>query len=376
MILWVLFGGLWFSSNDAPAVAATEVSLLSAAEFDALVAAAPTTPKPAEKPALPEVTPPAPVEPTLDAVEPQPKSTEDPVPAAKPPEPQAEPTPEAAPDTTELAEVPAPDVAVEPEQITPQVAPEDPVALPNPTPPADPLAAPRVAPVPVQAPDPTVQIDDQTVAAVTPDAAPDAPVVTEEKPATAQQEAGTVIQTEATEKPPEVPALAPASSARPNSRPTRTAAAEVASEATTPAADPAAEAIAAALAEAAATPADDGTTDGGNTAPQGPPMTSGEKDGLRVAIQKCWNVGALSSEAIRMTVSVSVSLGRDGRPDVGSIQMLDFQGGSEGAARQAYEAARRAIVRCGNDGFQLPEEKYEEWKQLRLNFDSSGMVLR
>ena len=380
VILWVLFGGLWFSSDNVPAVAATQVSLLSAAQFDALVAAAPTTPKPAEKPALPEVTPPAPVEPTLDAVEPQPKPTEDPVPAAKPPEPQVEPAPEAAPDTTELAAVPAPDVAVEPEQITPQVAPEDPVALPTPTPPTKPLAAPRVAPVPVQAPDPTVQIDDQTVAAVTPDAAPDAPVVTEEKPATAQQEAGTVIQTEATEKPPEVPVLAPASSARPKSRPTRTAAAKPAPDVTAPAADPAADpnadAIAAALAEAAATPADDGTTDGGNTAPQGPPMTSGEKDGLRVAIQKCWNVGALSSEAIRMTVSVSVSLGRDGRPDIGSIQMVDFQGGSEGAARQAYEAARRAIVRCGNDGFQLPEDKYEEWKQLRLNFDSSGMVLR
>jgi hypothetical protein len=383
VILWVLFGGILFSPKDAPEMAATDVSLLSEAEFDALVEAAAKTPEPAEQPALPEVTPPAPVQPELDAVEPQPAPTEDTAPAQEAPAPQEEPVQEAAPDTTELAAIPAPDVAEAPDQTTPQVAPEDPLALPSPTPPTPPRPAPRVAPLAVEAPDPEVAIAEEDVAAVAPDATPDAPVVAEEQPATAQEEAGTVLETEATETPPETPVLAPSSSARPKSRPTRTAAAEPAPDvsepvaeaaAEEPAVDPEAAAIAAAVAEANA--ADNGVEEGGNTAPQGPPMTSGEKDGLRVAIQKCWNVGALSSEAMRMTVSVSVSMSRDGRPDVASIQMVDFSGGSEAAAKQAYEAARRAIVRCGNDGFQLPEEKYEEWKELRLNFDSSGMVLR
>ncbi len=377
MILWVLFGGLWFSKNDAPAVAATEVSLLSAAEFDALVAAAPTTPKPAEKPALPEVTPPAPVEPVLDAAEPQPKPTEDPKPAQDAPTPQVEPVPEAAPDTTELAAVPAPDVAEAPDQTPPPVAPEDPVALPNPAPPADPLAAPRVAPVPVEAPDPTVQIDDQTVAAVTPDAAPDAPVVTEEKPATAQEEAGTVIQTEATENPPEVPALAPASSARPKSRPTRTAAAEPAPDVSEPAAatDPAAEAIAAALAEAAVTPADDGVADGGNTAPQGPPMTSGEKDGLRVAVSACWIVDT-GSQSADVTVTIGLSMNQDGTVVPGSLELVGATGGSSDAQRSAFEKARRAILRCEKGGYPLPQDKYEQWKDIEMVFNPDGMRLR
>ena len=379
VVLWVLFGGLWFSPQDAPAMAATEVSLLSAAEFDALVAAAPTTPTPAEKPALPEVTPPAPIEPTLDTVEPQPKPIEDPVPAAKPPEPQVEPAPEAAPDTTELAAIAAPDVAVEPEQQTPQVAPEDPVALPSPTPPTKPLAAPRVAPLPVEAPDPTVQIDDQTVAAVTPDAAPDAPVVTEEKPATAQEEAGTVIETEATEKPPEVPVLAPASSARPKSRPTRTAAAEAAPEVTEPAAEPAtdpeADAIAAALAEAAATPADDGVADGGNTAPQGPPMTSGEKDGLRVAVSACWIVDT-GSQSADVTVTIGLSMNQDGSVVAGSLELIGAEGGSADAQRSAFEKARRAILRCEKGGYPLPQDKYEQWKDIVMVFNPDGMRLR
>ena len=379
VILYVLFGGLWFSPSDAPAMAATEVSLLSAAEFDALVAAAPTTPTPAEKPALPEVTPPAPVEPALDAVEPQPKPTEDPAPAQEAPPAQVEPAPEAAPDTTELAAVPAPDVAEAPDQTAPDVAPEDPVALPSPTPPTKPLAAPRVAPVPVQAPDPTVQIDDQTVAAVTPDAAPDAPVVTEEKPATAQEEAGTVIETEATEKPPEVPVLAPASSARPKSRPMRTAAAkpepEVSAPAADPASDPAAEAIAAALAEAAATPADDGTTDGGNTAPQGPPMTSGEKDGLRVAVSACWIVDT-GSQSADVTVTIGVSMSQDGTVVPGSLELIEAIGGSEDAQRSAFEKARRAILRCEKGGYPLPQDKYEQWKNIEMVFNPDGMRLR
>ena len=224
-----------------------------------------------------------------------------------------------------------------------------------------------------------MQIDDQTVAAVTPDAAPDAPVVTEEKPATAQQEAGTVIQTEATEKPPEVPVLAPASSARPKSRPTRTGAAEPATDVSAPAADPApdanAEAIAAAVAEAAATPADNGTTDGGNTAPQGPPMTSGEKDGLRVAVSACWIVDT-GSQSADVTVTIGVSMNQDGSVVPGSLELIGAEGGSADAQRSAFEKARRAILRCEKGGYPLPQDKYEQWKDIVMVFNPDGMRLR
>ena len=73
-----------------------------------------------------------------------------------------------------------------------------------------------------------------------------------------------------------------------------------------------------------------------------PPMTQGERDALRVAVQQCWNVGSLSSEALRTTVVVSVEMSQDGRPDSGSIRMVSSSGGGE-AAKQAFEAARRAI---------------------------------
>jgi hypothetical protein len=111
-------------------------------------------------------------------------------------------------------------------------------------------------------------------------------------------------------------------------------------------------------------------------APSGPPLTAGEKDALRVSVQKCWNVGALSSEALRVTVVVALSMNRDGTPDNGTIRMLSSSGGSATAAGQAYEAARRAIIRCGTSGFPLPVEKYGQWQNIEMTFDPSGMRLR
>jgi hypothetical protein len=73
---------------------------------------------------------------------------------------------------------------------------------------------------------------------------------------------------------------------------------------------------------------------------------------------------------------VNVDLDREGKPDKASINMAGFEGGSEAAAKVAYEVARRAILKCGAKGFQLPPEKYEEWKELSLNFNPDGMRMR
>ena len=56
--------------------------------------------------------------------------------------------------------------------------------------------------------------------------------------------------------------------------------------------------------------------------------------------------------------------------------MLGFDGGSEAAANQAYEAGRRAIIICGDKGFSLPPEKYEQWKDIEMVFDPKGMRLK
>jgi hypothetical protein len=87
-------------------------------------------------------------------------------------------------------------------------------------------------------------------------------------------------------------------------------------------------------------------------------------------------VGSLSTDALSTTVVVAVSMSPDGRPDTGSIRMLSFEGGAEAAAQQAYEAARRAIIRCGANGFALPPEKYDQWRDIEMVFNPERMRIR
>jgi len=65
-----------------------------------------------------------------------------------------------------------------------------------------------------------------------------------------------------------------------------------------------------------------------------------------------------------------------GFPDNESIRMTDAVGGSLVAERTAYNAARRAIVRCGMSGFDLPEEKYSQWRSIEIVFDPIKMRIK
>lgn len=64
----------------------------------------------------------------------------------------------------------------------------------------------------------------------------------------------------------------------------------------------------------------------------------------------CWNVGSMSREAARTTVTVGFNLREDGTVQPNSIRSLDP--GSSPSYRQAFEAAKRAILRCGTKGYQ------------------------
>ncbi|MEP1330989.1 energy transducer TonB [Pseudophaeobacter sp.] len=365
LVGWAAFGA-WFSSDPLP-FQVQEVAVISAEEFARLsqqiqapeVTENPSALPPPEDPTTqpqvsqrperrPEVTAPEAVTaPSIDT------------PATTLPEPQ--PEPEIA------AEIPQPPQQPDTNSpATPSIVPVQPA--PEQLRPAD-----RVAPVPVEAPEPEVTIDDL----VQPEVAPDAGAESEQEvqEATAPEAASDRIVTEANESDeatPTVPVTAPSTSVRPKTRPRRPAPSETAAE--TPAADPETNqrsAIEDALAAAIA--------GGGEVAapePSGPPLTAGEKDALRVSVSKCWNVGSLSSEALKTTVEVSVSLQQNGKIVAGSVRMVSSTGGSAGAAKQAYEAARRAIIRCGAKGFQLPSEKYGHWRDIVMTFNPEKMRIK
>ncbi len=146
---------------------------------------------------------------------------------------------------------------------------------------------------------------------------------------------------------------------------------EVADEAP-PEDDPLAAAIAGAVADAISSSPDAAPAAG---AAAGPPLSQGERDAFRVAVERCWIVDP-GSPAASVTVIVGLRMTRDAKPDTASINLLGAQGGDESAVRTAYEAARRAILRCGAEGFPLPAEKYERWAQVEMTFNPEGMRIR
>ncbi len=105
-------------------------------------------------------------------------------------------------------------------------------------------------------------------------------------------------------------------------------------------------------------------------------LTRGEKEALTLAVSNCWNVGSLSTKALQTTVVVTVPMSEDARPVIAEIRLLSYSGGSEAAARQSFEAARRAIIRCGARGFNLPIEKFEYWRNIEMTFNPEFMSIR
>ena len=357
VLIWALIGGSLFSDTEEEPFELTGVTLISAQEFDAMFETVVAMPAVVEQPVLP--TAPAP-----DVTEPTPTTPEAAAPESTPPEATPEPPVEMQPDMSALT-TPLPDTEVQSEVAALPSPPAQDVSAPPSDTPA-PSEAPRVAPQPAPAPPPEADIAPEVVTRPEPSETP-SPVP--DTPPTAPEEATTEIVTEA-----ETPAaaLAPVTSFRPPARPIRTVA-----EAPTPDSppevedrDPMADAIAAAVAEVAteAPPAP--------ATPAGPPLSAGQRDGLRLAVQQCWNVGSLSSEALQTVVTISVQMSRDGTPETGSIRMIESRGGSDAAARQAFEAARRAVIRCGASGYDLPEESYDHWRELEITFNPEEMRLR
>lgn len=105
-------------------------------------------------------------------------------------------------------------------------------------------------------------------------------------------------------------------------------------------------------------------------------LTQAQADGLRLSVQQCWNLGALSTDAMAVTVVVGLSMTPNAMPDVGSIHLISASGGSQAATAQAFEAARRAIIRCAGDGYGLPPDQFEHWRDIHITFNPEGMRIR
>lgn len=361
VIGWVLLGAGFRA--EPPPFELRGVSVVTQEEFDRISAA--------ERPPVPVTEVQTPVAPDLALTEtrtaPELSSAVDQPPEHSLPDSAVAPPPDDAPALSELA-APAPAEVVDD---APELAPpgeEMAVLIPRDI--TRPLVRPseRVAPEPIAPPDAEARIDDLRQQAPRPDESasqrPDAP-----QQDTAPEAASTEIVTEAKEQ----VALAPKASLRPVLRPgspvrsglrPRAAGVEASDRRADRAADTANAtdaAVAAALAEQPA-------------APSGPPLTQGEKDAMRLSVQKCWVVD-VGSQAANVTVTVGFTLDRDGKV-ASPVQLLASENGRGLVVETAFRAARRAVLRCQRGGYKLPIEKYDHWREIEITFNPEKMRLK
>ena len=90
-------------------------------------------------------------------------------------------------------------------------------------------------------------------------------------------------------------------------------------------------------------------------------------------IAQCWNVGSLSAAARKTEVTVAFDLSRAVKPVKDTVTLVRYRGGPQEAADEAFRAARRAILRCGSNGFERPAGSYAQWRKVEITFNPESM---
>ncbi|MEI6486005.1 MAG: hypothetical protein WCO11_07030 [Sphingomonadales bacterium] len=95
---------------------------------------------------------------------------------------------------------------------------------------------------------------------------------------------------------------------------------------------------------------------------------------IRAQVAPCWNPPTGGRDVRRMTVTVRVQYGRDGR--VIGIPVADTPTGTTAAnadyARAFAETARRAVLRC--QPLKLPAALYDLWGNVEINLNPDEMT--
>ena len=77
-------------------------------------------------------------------------------------------------------------------------------------------------------------------------------------------------------------------------------------------------------------------------------------------------------DAQELKVTLAAELGVDGQVINASIRLIEPSPAPDGRFQQAYEAGRRALIRCSP--YELPRDKYAQWRNIEVVFNPEGMV--
>lgn len=108
-------------------------------------------------------------------------------------------------------------------------------------------------------------------------------------------------------------------------------------------------------------------------------LTASDEAKMKAAVSRCWNASAIigAPNPETLIVSIDFELDRNGElssdPRVANAMQINLSGNR--FWKVAEQMAMRAVVACAPYDF-LPQDRYETWREFRVNFDPSEMVGR
>lgn len=97
------------------------------------------------------------------------------------------------------------------------------------------------------------------------------------------------------------------------------------------------------------------------------------KQMMREQIKPCWSppVGAAGAEELAVTIFIRI----DQHGNVSEARVLNAEAMSRNTfAQAAADAARRAVLNPRCQPFQLPQKRYDLWKEIKFSFDPREML--
>ena len=88
------------------------------------------------------------------------------------------------------------------------------------------------------------------------------------------------------------------------------------------------------------------------------------------AVRPCW-AAAADAPAVRIHMTFNAK----GRPVAPTIRLAGAEGAeaAPAAVEKAFNAGKRAILRCAKNGYPLPPEKFDLWHEVEIVFNPATM---
>ena len=102
-------------------------------------------------------------------------------------------------------------------------------------------------------------------------------------------------------------------------------------------------------------------------------LSISERDAIIQQISQCWSIPAGAKDAQDLSVLLHLSLEKDGT--VRNVKIADTvrYAGANSFYRAAADSAVRAVLKC-SPLKNLPQDKYDTWKEIEMNFDPKEML--